>query len=152
MAERGTGTSVVWRVAMCAVGVTALGALASCDDMKRAWGQWRVAEERIEPPALLSTSLPFRYPPALFHAQTHGEVTLRLHVDSLGRVVPESTRIAEHAKHTAFDSAALEGASQLVFRPARRGNRPIGHTVLFPIRFRVPGAVPSARDTTRHRP
>jgi TonB family protein len=117
--------------------------------MKRAWGQWRASDEPIVLPTLLSTSLPFRYPPELFHTQTHGVVTLRLHVDSLGRVVPESTQIAEHATHSAFDSAALEGASQLIFRPARRGSHRIPHTVLFPIRFRVPDTAPSPRDTTQ---
>jgi TonB family protein len=121
---------------------------ASCDDVKGAWGRVRGADE-LELPVLLSPELPFQYPPALFARQVPGEVTLRLHVDSLGRVVSESTRIAEPAAHTAFDSAALEGAPRLLFRPARRGQRPIAHTVLFPIRFRVPGAPPTPQDTMR---
>lgn len=123
-----------------------------CDDMKQAWDRIRGAEEPVELPALLTTELPFRYPPALYVRQVHGDVTLRLFIDSLGLVVPESTQVAEPASHPGFDSAAVEGASRLVFRPARRGERRIGYTVLFPIKFRVPGGAPAAGpDTARTR-
>lgn len=127
--------------------------LVACGDMKQSWDRLRGAEEAVELPALLTTELPFRYPPDLFAQQVPGDVTLRLFIDSLGLVVPESTRVAEPAAHPGFDAAAVEGATRLVFRPARRGERRIGYTVLFPIKFRVPaGASPPASDTTRTRP
>jgi TonB family protein len=138
--------SRAWRLA--AVAGLIIG--ASCGDVKQGWDRMRGAGA-LELPALATAELPFRYPLALLERQVSGEVTLRLHVDSLGRVVPESTRIAEHAAHVAFDSAALEGAPRLRFRPARRGARHVGHTVLFPIRFRVPRAPPAPQDTMRKR-
>jgi hypothetical protein len=137
------------RVALV-VGMLVLGA---CGDMKQSWDRLRGAEEVVELPALLTTELPFRYPPDLFAQQVPGDVTLRLFIDSLGLVVPESTLVAEPAVHSGFDSAAVEGATRLVFRPARRGERRIGYAVLFPIKFRVPAGVsPPATDTSRTRP
>ncbi|HSA55279.1 MAG TPA: TonB family protein [Gemmatimonadaceae bacterium] len=132
------------------VAIVSLGlGAAACGDPKQTWDRIRGAEEPVELPALLTTELPFQYPPALYVRQVPGDVTLRLFIDSLGLVVPESTQVAEPASHPGFDSAAVEGASRLVFRPARRGERRIGYTVLFPIKFRVPGAPASAGDTTR---
>src|SRR5690242_17094089 len=46
-------------------------------------------------PVMLNTELPFRYPAALYARKVQGNVTLRLYVDSVGRVRPESTHIAE---------------------------------------------------------
>lgn len=109
-------------------------------------------EEPLELPALLTTELPFRYPVVPYVQQIHGDVTLQLYVDSLGTVVPESTRIAEHAALAAFDTAALEGAPQLQFRPARRGEHRLGSTFLLPVKFRVPGVPPPPGDTARPRP
>jgi TonB family protein len=127
-------------------------ATPGCGDAKRAWGRLRGAADSLELPALLSAELPFHYPPSLFERQVPGDVTLQLHIDSLGRVVVESTRVVEHASHAEFDSAALEGAPRLLFRPARRGESRIGHTVLFPIKFRAPGAPSASRDTARRKP
>ena len=129
-------------------------AISGCGEVKQTWDCLRGEEEAVEMPALLTTELPFRYPPALFTQQIPGDVTLRLFIDSLGLVVPESTRVAEQAAHPGFDSAAVDGASRLVFRPARRGERRIGYMVLFPIKFRVPPGSPSpaAGDTSRTRP
>lgn len=136
-------------VSSAAIGVLCL-ASSGCDEVKQTWDRIRGAEEPVELPALLTTELPFRYPPALYIRQVHGDVTLRLFIDSLGLVVPESTQVAEPASHPGFDTAAVEGASRLVFRPARRGERRIGYTVLFPIKFRVPGGAPApVPDTSR---
>jgi TonB family protein len=122
----------------CAFAVAALlGAMVACAD----------ADADLELPALVTTELPFEYPPSLYLQQAHGDVTLRLFVDSLGRVVADSTTVAEPAAHEAFDSSAVRGAPQLQFRPARRGDRRVGAAVLFPIKFRVPGAPPPPGDT-----
>jgi TonB family protein len=128
-------------------GVIAALVLGACGDVRQTWDRLRGNAPLVELPVLASTELPFRYPPALYARQVQGSVTLRLYIDSSGRVVPESTRVAESAPQPAFDSAALEGSGRLEFRPARRGDREIGYAVLFPIRFRVPGAPPLPEDT-----
>lgn len=101
----------------------------------------------VELPALMSTELPFRYPPGLYLEQIQDDVTLRLVIDSLGKVVRESTTVARAARYALFDSAAVEGAAKLVFRPARRGEHRIPFVVLFPVKFRLPNAVPLPQDT-----
>lgn len=98
-------------------------------------------------PAFIGDSLPFRYPTSLYVRLIQDDVTLRLHVDEFGRPVPESTQVAEHATHAPFDTAALEGAKDLVFRPAYRGGVPVPYTILFPIKFRVPEGPPMPSDT-----
>lgn len=105
----------------------------------------------IELPVLITTELPFRYPPGLYIEQIQDDVTLRLFVDSLGAVVPESTRVAEPAKYWPFDSAAVLGAARLIFQPARIGERRVSYAVLFPVKFRVPTGRRLPQDTTRDR-
>ena len=102
------------------------------------------AVEADEQAVLLSTDLPFRYPPELMSERVEGDVGLRLFVDSLGLVVVDSTRVAEPSSHPAFDSAAVAGAPYLQFRPARRGAARVGQMVLLPVRFRLPPADTSA--------
>lgn len=133
-------------------GLLLVVALTGCNDAGEAWTRLRGGREPVELPALLSSELPFRYPPGLYIQGIHGDVTLRLFIDSIGLVVPESIVVAEPASHAAFDSSAIEGAPRLLFRPARQGERRIGYTVLFPIRFRVPGFPPPPGDTVRREP
>jgi protein TonB len=100
-----------------------------------------------ERPQMLNDELPFRYPVALYRQKVQGNVTLRLFVESDGRVVPDSTRIAEPSGHAAFDSAALAGASRLRFRPARLRGRPVPVALLYPVHFRHPEGAPLPADT-----
>jgi len=126
-----------WRLTiamLAAAGVVSCGENGVGARLRRRLG----GNEPVELPLLLSKELPFRYPPALYLQFIQDSVTLQLRIDSLGRVVPESTRVAQHAKESAFDSAAMEGAPRLEFRPARQGDRRIPYTVLFPIKFRMP--------------
>ena len=103
-----------------------------------------------EPPVVRNAELPFHYPPALFERKVEGNVTLRLYIDSLGAVRPESTAVAEPSAHAAFDSAAVAGARALRFAPARRDGVPVGVAVLFPVQFRYPAtAADSAPDGPR---
>lgn len=97
-------------------------------------------EEDASDPALLTAAgdLPFVYPPALYAERIEGDVGLRLFVDSLGLVVPESTSVAEPSTHAEFDSAAVAGAPYLEFQPARSGGSRVGKTVVLPVKFRVP--------------
>jgi protein TonB len=99
-------------------------------------------------PVLTTDAVPFRYPLELYEQRVQGDVTLRLHVDTAGVVVPESLRIAESSGQPLLDSAAIQGAPALLFRPARLGGRAVSLTVLFPVRFRVPTTPRSASDTS----
>ena len=97
-------------------------------------------------PRLLTDSLPFKYPIALYLQLIDDSVTLRLHIDAYGRPVPESTQVAVPARYAEFDTSAVQGARDLLFRPAYRDGRAVPFTVLFPIQFRVP-TEPVASDS-----
>ena len=105
-----------------------------------------------ELPVMANAQLPFRYPAALYAQRVQGNVTLRLFVDSLGRVVPDSTRVEETSGTPALDSAALTGARDLHFRPARRGGAPMAVSLLYPVYFRHPEAAPMPGDSLLRKP
>src|SRR5262245_23309285 len=73
------------------------------------------APPESEAPVALNPEVPIAYPPTLFEQKVEGDVTLRLFVDSAGKLVPESTRVAETSGYPALDSAALRGAKALRF-------------------------------------
>ena len=81
---------------------------------------------------------PIQYPPRLFDQRVEGDVVLRLFVDSTGRLVPDSSRVAESSGYPALDSAALGGARRLRFAPARKRGVPSATSFLQPIEFRHP--------------
>ncbi|WP_291155768.1 energy transducer TonB [Gemmatimonas sp. UBA7669] len=99
-----------------------------------------------EQPQMTNSELPFRYPVHLFRQRVQGNVTLRLFVDSLGRVVTDSTQVVESSGQGAFDSAAVVDAARLRFRPAMQRGRPLAVSLLFPVHYRHPEAsvTPSA--------
>lgn len=109
-----------------------------------------------EPPVAINGDSPIQYPPRLYEQRVEGDVVLRLFVDSAGRLVPESSGVAEGSGYPALDSAALAGARRLRFAPARRHGLPIATAFLQPIEFRHPqagGAVSRGEpDTVRPRP
>ncbi len=83
------------------------------------------APPESEAPVALNPDVPIAYPPALFEQKVEGDVTLRLFVDSTGKLLPESTRVAEPSGYPALDSAALAGATGLRFAPAKRHGVPV---------------------------
>jgi TonB family protein len=89
-----------------------------------------------EPPVAINPVSPVRYPPALLAQGIEGRVLLRLYVDSVGRVVPDSTRIAESSGYPALDSAALAGSPELRFSPALHQGQPVAAPFLQPVQFR----------------
>ena len=91
-------------------------------------------------PVALNADSPFGYPPALYDRGVEGDVVLHLYVDAAGRLVPESTRVAEPSGTPALDSAAVAGAAGLRFAPATRRGVAIGAVFLQPVRFRRPVA------------
>jgi TonB family protein len=88
-----------------------------------------------EPPVALNADSPIQYPPRLYDQKVEGDVVLRLFVDSTGRMLPESSRVAESSGYPALDSAALTGARRLRFAPARRHGLPIATAFLQPVEF-----------------
>lgn len=91
-----------------------------------------------EAPVAIDPDPPVQYPPALYDRKVEGDVMLRLFVDSTGRLIPESTRVAESSGYAALDSAAVAGVAQLRFAPARRRGIPVATSFLQPIEFRHP--------------
>ena len=100
---------------------------------------------------MIGDQLPFHYPGALYALKTQGNVTLRLYVDANGQTVPESTRVEESSQVPLFDTAAVLGARDLRFIPAKLHGEPVGMTILFPVYFRHPEAPPLPGDSALKR-
>lgn len=135
-----------WRMALCVAMVS--GAVACDGDIRqplRAWSQRPLIPD--EAPSLISTELPFRYPASLYARRVQGNVTLRLFVDDEGHVVTDSTRVEEPSGNAALDSAAIAGARDLRFAPAKRQGEAMPTSILFPVYFRHPEARPLPGDT-----
>jgi len=92
-----------------------------------------------EAPIALNPDAPIAYPPALFDRKVEGDVTLRLFVDSTGKLIPESTRVAEASGFPALDSAAVAGSTALQFAPAKRHGVAVATAFLQPVEFRQVG-------------
>jgi periplasmic protein TonB len=82
----------------------------------------------------------FHYPEELWDAGVEGETLLEIHVSETGGV--DSARVERTSGHAEFDSAAVAGARDLRFEPARRGENSVSVRVLLPVQFHLP-----ARDT-----
>jgi TonB family protein len=132
------------RVAGLPSALALMAALGSCGD--RSVGTVALGEH--QPPAAESTAdqppvatnpvTPMTYPTALLEQGIEGRVLLRLFVDAQGKLIPDSTRLAESSGYPALDSAALSGARELRFSPALRNGRPIAAPFLQPVHFRHP--------------
>ncbi len=105
--------------------------------------QTAAAKENDVPVAINSDS-PFQYPADLYDQGVEGEVRLRLYVDDLGRVHPESTKVASSSGTPALDSAAVRGAALLRFAPAHKDGQPIGTAFYQPVIFRRGGERPAS--------
>jgi periplasmic protein TonB len=106
-------------------------------DIQSGGGQ-PIAPPEAEPPVALNADVPIAYPPGLFDQKIEGDVVLRLFVDSTGKLIPESTRVAESSGFSRLDSAALAGAARLKFAPAKRRGIPVATWFLQPVEFRHP--------------
>jgi TonB family protein len=95
-----------------------------------------------EPPVAINPVSPVRYPQALLDQGIEGQVLLRLYVDSAGKVIPDSTRIAESSGYPALDSAAVVASPELRFSPALHQGRPVAAPFLQPVQFRSPRTRP----------
>jgi len=91
-----------------------------------------------QPPVAINPVSPVDYPVPLLEQGIEGKVLLRLYADSLGKLLRDSTRVAESSGYPALDSAAVSGAAGLRFSPALRHGRPVAGAFLQPIHFRNP--------------
>jgi protein TonB len=124
----------------------AVGAAACSKDQDAARVQTQAAQRANDVPVAINGESPFQYPPDLYDQGIEGEVRLRLFVDALGRVRPESTHVASSSGTPALDTAAVAGAALLRFAPAHRDGQPVGMVFYQPVIFRrraAPGAPPS---------
>jgi TonB family protein len=146
---RRTGRGAAWMVASALASALASAACtgpAANDEVRGPSRREPVGETR-EVPRMLNREPPFHYPAALYSRRVQGNVTLRLVVDSGGRVTAESTSVAESSGYPALDSAALRGAAALSFAPALRDGRPVAARIRFPVHFRHPAAEPMPGDS-----
>jgi protein TonB len=93
----------------------------------------------VEPPQVLTDSVPFLYPLELWDHNISGQTVLLLLVNATGQV--DSVTIDATSGYPEFDSAAVQGAHRLRFIAARQGDRRIPMWTKVPVRF--------SRDTTK---
>ena len=110
-----------WRTAVFALLAAAPWTLACAGD------------QEIERPMPLYGEVPIEYPLELWDQDIEGETTLRVRVTDVGRV--DSVVVMESSGHAAFDSAAIAGARDLRFRPARRNGKRIEVWAHVPVHF-----------------
>ncbi len=112
----------------------------------------QAAPPESEAPVALNPDMPIAYPPAQFDRKVEGDVTLRLFVDSTGKLIPESTRVAEPSGYAALDSAALAGSAALRFAPAKRHGVAVATAFLQPVEFRQVGTTRTGTATLPQTP
>ena len=104
-----------------------------------------------ELPVMTNKQAPFRYPTAAYSKKIQGNTILRIFIDANGNVLSDSTMVAEPSGTPALDSAAVVGARQLHFVPAKKNGQPQAISILFPVYWRHPDAAPLPGDTILNR-
>ena len=92
-----------------------------------------VGEDRIERPAPLYGEVPIDYPLELWDSDVEGQTILRVRVTEMGKV--DSVEVVESSGQLAFDSAAIAGAREMRFSPARKNGKRIEVWAEVPIHF-----------------
>ncbi|HWC73932.1 MAG TPA: energy transducer TonB [Gemmatimonadales bacterium] len=116
-----------------------VGAVVSCRRGPPQTENQAAPPPESEPPVALNPDIPIAYPPALYEQRVEGDVTLRLFVDSTGKLIADSTRVAEPSGYPALDSAAIAGSAALQFAPGKRHGIPVATAFLQPVEFRQVG-------------
>ena len=132
--------------------ILAAALLAACTDrpaapLRRAPAFHLGTKQPDELPKVINADIPFHYPASMYARKVQGNATLHLFVDRDGRPRADSTRVEESSGYPALDSAALRGAPELRFVPAKVRGEATGITVLFPVYFRHPEARALPGDT-----
>jgi TonB family protein len=107
-----------------------------------------------EPPVALNAEPAVQYPPDLYDRHVEGDVVLRLYADSSGKLVAESTRVAESSGNASLDTAAVRGVVRLRYAPAFRHGLAVSTAFLQTVEFRHPqsGIGPAAPQPTATAP
>jgi TonB family protein len=87
----------------------------------------------IEQPKPLYGQMPIEYPLQLWDQDMEGETLLRVRVTDTGAV--DSVEVVESSGHPDFDDAAVQGAKELRFQPARREGKRIEVWAQVPVHF-----------------
>jgi TonB family protein len=103
-------------VALCAASVAACG-----------------GDREVEQPTPLFNETPIVYPLAMWDQDIEGETLLRVRVTDTGAV--DSVEVVESSGYETFDSAAIAGARELRFQPARRDGKRIEVWARVPVHF-----------------
>ena len=90
-------------------------------------------EGEIEQPTPLYGDVPIDYPIQLWDQDMEGQTLLRVRVSDTGAV--DSVEILASSGYEAFDSAAVAGARELRFSPARRNGERIEVWATVPVHF-----------------
>lgn len=135
--------------------LTAASMLAGCvgdaDTKKMAQVFAGTGANPDELPVMTNKQAPFRYPTAAYAQKIQGNTILRIFIDANGNVVADSTSVAEASGTPALDSAAIVGARELHFIPAKKNGQPEAISILFPVYWRHPNAPPLPGDTILNR-
>lgn len=92
----------------------------------------------VEGPTPLYGEVPIEYPLDLWDADVEGETLLRVRVTEEGGV--DSVQVLEASGYPSFDSAAVRGALQLQYDPARRNGTRISVWAKVPVQFTKGGS------------
>ena len=90
-------------------------------------------EAEIEQPTPLYGEVPIDYPLHMWDQDKEGETLLRVRVTDVGAV--DSVEVLQSSGFGAFDSAAMVGARDLRFTPARREGKRIAVWAEVPVYF-----------------
>ena len=93
-------------------------------------------EAEVADPVPRVTETPVEYPFELWDANVEGVALVRVLVNVEGGV--DSAMIAEGSGNAALDSAALRGAREMAFEPARRNGQPVRVWARVPVHFSKP--------------
>jgi TonB family protein len=102
-------------------------------------------EGEIEQPTPLFGEVPIEYPLHMWDTGLEGQTLLRVRVSDVGAV--DSVEVMESSGYASFDSAAVAGARNLRFTPARRDGKRIAVWAEVPVNFSKrprPDTVPTA--------
>lgn len=91
----------------------------------------------MEEPTPLYGDVPIEYPLDLWDADVEGETILRVRVTEMGDV--DSVEVIQGSGYPTFDSAAVRGALQLRYSPARKNGKRITVWAKVPVRFTKEG-------------
>ena len=122
------------------LGLCALAALlAGCSEtMRPVLGGLAVGDQgsAFHMPTLLNEQLPFEYPRDAWASRIGGETVLRIRISTAGAV--DSVAVQKTSGHRSLDSAAVVGARELRYEPARQGEWPVPVWATLPVRYPMP--------------